>query len=57
MPSKHQNINFSVEHEDLNLLLFLDVKIYHKMINLSLVFKKKSEFGEVFTHYESFITK
>lgn len=48
MLSKHQNINFSVEHEDIGLLLFQMTKFVVKTVSLSL-------FNGVFTNYENFI--
>ena len=42
MSPKHQNIHFSVQHEDPRLLSFLDVQIYH-ITNLSVVFKESKQ--------------
>ena len=38
MSCKHQNINFTVEQENIGSLSFLDVNICRKTVNLSLVF-------------------
>ena len=38
MSSKHPNINFTVEKENISSLSFLDVKICRKTVNLALVF-------------------
>ena len=58
--NKHQNINFTVDQENVGLLLFLVVKICHKKICgkngkfLTSVYRKPT-FSGVFTNYESFI--
>ena len=48
MFSKHQNINFTVQQENIGSLSFLEVRIYRKN-------GKFTTFSEVFTNYESFI--
>ena len=55
MFSKHQNINFRVELEDLGSLPILDVKIYRESGKLvASVNRKRTSSGD-FTYYKSFI--
>ena len=55
MSSKHQNINFTVEQENVGSLLFLDVKICRKNRKfVTSVYRKPTSSG-AFTNYESFI--
>ena len=55
MPSKHQNINFTVEQENIGPLSFLDVKICRKNGKFVTSVYRKPTFSGVFTNYESFI--
>ena len=55
MSSKHQNINFTVEKENIGSLLFLDVKICRKNGKFVTSVYRKPTFSGVFTNYESFI--
>ena len=55
MSSKHKNINFTVEHENIDSLSFLDVKICHKNSKYVTSVYGKPTFSGVFTSYESFI--
>ena len=55
MSYKHQNINFTVEQENVGSLLFLDVKICRKSRKfVTSVYRKPTSSG-AFTNYESFI--
>ena len=55
MPSKHHNINFTIEKENVGSLLFLDVKICRKNGKFVTSVYRKPTFSGVFTNYESFI--
>ena len=55
MSSKHQNINFTGEQENIDSLSFLDVKICRKNGKFVTSVYRKSTFSGVFTNYESFI--
>ena len=55
MSSKHQNINFTVEKENIGSLSFLDVKICRKNGKFVTSVYRKPTFSGVFTNYESFI--
>ena len=46
MSSKHQNINFTAEQENIGSLSFLDVKFSVKTVNLSLVFTENQHLVE-----------
>ena len=54
MSSKHQYMNLSVEHEELNSDSFLDVKICLKNGKCVTSFSKKPTFSRFFPNYESF---
>ena len=53
MSSKHQNINFTVEQENIGSLSFLDVKICRKNVKFVTSVYRKPTFTGVFTNYES----
>ena len=55
MSSKHQNINFTVEQENIGSLSFLDVKICCKNGKFVKSVYRKPTFRGVFAKYESFI--
>ena len=55
MSSKHQNINFTVEKENVGSLSFLDIKICRKNGKFLTSVYRKSTFSGVFTSCESFI--
>ena len=55
MSSKHQNINFTVEKENVGSLSFLDIKICCKNGKFVTSVYRKPTFSGVFTNYESFI--
>ena len=55
MSSKHQNINFTIEKENVGSLLFLDVKICRKNGKFVTTVYRKPTFSEVFNIYKSFI--
>ena len=55
MSSKHQNINFTAEQENIGSLSFLDVKICGKNGKFVTSVYRKPTFSGVFTNYESFI--
>ena len=55
MSSKHKNINFIAEQENISSLLFLDVKICRKNGKFVTSVYRKPTFSGVFTNYESFI--
>ena len=55
MSFKHQNINFTIEKENIVSLSFLDVKICHKNGKFVTSVYRKPTFSGVFTNYESFI--
>ena len=55
MNSKHKNIKFTFETEDLNNFLFLHVKITRKNKRLVTSIFCKATFSGVFTNYDSFI--
>ena len=55
MSSKHQNINFTVEQENVGSLSFLDVKICRKNGKFVTSVYRKSTYSGVFANYESFI--
>ena len=57
MSSKHQNINFTVEQENIGSLSFLDVKICFENSKFVTSVYRKLTFSGVFTNYESFIPK
>ena len=54
-PLKHQNINFTVEKENVDSLSFLDVKICGKNGKFFTSVYRKPTFSGVFTNYENFI--
>ena len=54
MSSKHQNINFTVEQENVGSLSFLDVKICRKNGKFVTSVYRKPTFSGVFTNYENF---
>ena len=53
--SKHQNINFSTEHEELKPLSFLDLKVCCNNGKFVTSVYRKPTFSGVFTKYGSFI--
>ena len=53
--SKHQNINFTIEKENVGSLSFVDVKICRKNGKFVTRVYRKPTFSGVFTNYESFI--
>ena len=53
--SKKQNINFTVEQENIGSLSFLNVKISCKNANFASSFYRNPTFSGVFTDYESLI--
>ena len=55
MSSKHQNINFTAEQENVGSLSFLDVKICRKNGKFVTRVYRKPTFSGVFTIYEYFI--
>ena len=55
MSSKHQNVNFTVEKENVGSLSFLDVKICRKNVKFVISVYRKPTFSGVFTNYENFI--
>ena len=55
MSSKHQNINFTEEQENIGSLSFLDVKICRKNGKFVTRVYRKPTFSGVFTNYENFI--
>ena len=55
MSSKHQDINVTVEQENIVSLSFLDVKICSKNVKFVTSVYRKPGFSGVFTNYESFI--
>ena len=55
MSSKHQNINFTVEKDNVSSLSFLDAKICRKNGKFVTSVYRKPTFSGVFTNYESFI--
>ena len=55
MSCKHQNVNFIVEQENVDSLLFLGVKICRKNGKFVTNVYRKSTFSGVFTNYESSI--
>ena len=55
MSSKHQNIDFTVELENIGSLSFLDVKICRENGKFVTSVYRKPIFSGVFTNYESFI--
>ena len=55
MSSKHQNITFTVEQENVGSLSFLDVEICRKNVKFVTSVYRKPTFSGVFTNYESFI--
>ena len=55
MCSKHQNMNFTVEPENVGSLSFLDVKICRKNCKFVTSAYRKPTFSGVYTNYESFI--
>ena len=55
MSSKHQNINFTVEKENVGSLSFLDIKICRKNGKFVTSVYRKPTFSGVFTNYKSFI--
>ena len=56
MPSEHQNIDFTLEHENSATLLFLDIKICRKNGKFVTNVCRKPTFIAVFSSYESFIS-
>ena len=57
MSSKHQNMKFTVEQENISPLLFLDVKICRKISKFVTSLYRKQIFSGFFIIYESFIPK
>ena len=57
MSSKHQNINFTVEKENVGSLSFLDVKICRKNGKFVTSVYRKPTFSGVFINYESIIPR
>ena len=55
MNSKHSNIKFTFETEDLNNFSFLDVKITQKNKRFVTSIFGKTSLSGVFTNYDSFI--
>ena len=55
MSSKNQDINFTVEQENIGSLSFLDVKICRKNGKFVTSVYRKPTFSGVFTNYKSFI--
>ena len=55
MSSKHQNIDFTVEKENVGSASFLDVKICRKNGKFVTSVYRKPTFSGVFTNYEGFI--
>ena len=55
MSSKHQNINFTIEKENVGSLSFLEVKICRKSSKFGISVYRKPTFSAVFTNYGSFI--
>ena len=55
MSSKHQSINFIVEHENSGSFSFLDVNIYRKNGKFFTSVYKKQIFSRVFNSHKSFI--
>ena len=55
MSSKHQNINVTIEQENIGSLSFLNVKICCKNGKFVTSVYRKPTFSGVFTNYESFI--
>ena len=55
MSSKDQNINFTIEQENVGSLSFLGVEICHKNGKFVTSVYRKPIFSGVFTNYESFI--
>ena len=55
MSSKHQNIKFTIEKENVGSLSFLDVKICCKNRKFVTSVYRKPIFSGVLTNYESFI--
>ena len=55
MNSKHKNIKFSFETEDLINLSFLNVKITRKNKRFVTSIFREATFSKVFTNYDSFI--
>ena len=55
MNSKHKNIKFTFETEDLNNFSFLDVKITRKNKRFVTSIFRKATFSGVYTNYDSFI--
>ena len=55
LPSKHSNINFSIEKEKHGCLPFLDVNIFLKTRNLQLTSIENKTFCGVYTNFKCFI--
>ena len=55
MCSKQENINITIEKENVGSFLFLDLKICRKNVKFVTSVYRKPTFGGVFTNYESFI--
>ena len=55
MSSKHRNINFTIEQENVGSFSFLDVKTCCKNSKFVTSVYRKPTFSGVFTNYESFI--
>ena len=55
MNSKHKNMKFTFESEDLNNFSFTDVKITRKNKRFVTSIFSKATFTRVFTNYNSFI--
>ena len=55
MSSKYKNIHFTVEHENIGSLSFLDIKICRKNSKFDSSVYQNPTFSGFFTNYESFI--
>ena len=55
MSSKYKNIHFTVEHENVGSLSFLDIKICRKNSKFDSSVYRNPTFNGFFTNYESFI--
>ena len=55
MPSKHENIKFTVKQDNIDSFLLLNVKIHCKNGKFVASVYRKPIFSGIFTNYESFI--